>query len=302
MREAAAVFLAGVAAVAAAAAYAVGFVLQHRAAGEVERAGLGLLWRLLHRPAFLLAGVAQAVGLGLQALALGAGSVSVVQVLLVTGLLFSVPLAALQEHRRATGMELLGAALVVVGVGGFLLALRPGEGAVEVSFLRALPVGGTLLGTAGALVLLARELPRLRPAFLAAGSGLCYGLSTGLFKIVVEGALRDGVRVLASWPPYALLGCGMGGLLLTQSAFQRSGLGSPLAVLTLAEPVAAVLVGVLVLDEPLAASLTARALGAVAAITAAVGVVVLSSSPAARWRGPVDPAAVPRETTVGVSP
>ena len=47
---------ASAASIGSAACYAVCAVLQHREAGRVEAGGVALLWRLLHRPAFLAAG------------------------------------------------------------------------------------------------------------------------------------------------------------------------------------------------------------------------------------------------------
>lgn len=278
--------LAGVASIASAACYAVCSVLQHREAGQVDGGGTALLWRLLHRPGFLVAGVVEMAGLGLQAVALALGAVSVVQVLLVTGLLFAVPLSALLERRRATRPELLGAVLVVGGLAAFLLVARPAEGRTHVRLGQAAPAGVALVAGAAVLTAAAMRVDRRRSALLAAAAGLCYGVSSGVFKVVADAAAREGLHVLRTWSPYVLLVLGGIGLLLTQSAFQTSGLGLPLAVLTLAEPAAAVLFGAAVLQERLKASAGALLGEVVAAGVAAAGVLVLSSTPAARLRDP----------------
>jgi len=280
---------ASAASIGSAACYAVCAVLQHREAGRVEAGGVALLWRLLHRPAFLAAGVVEVAGLALQAVALTLGAVSLVQVLLVSGLLFAVPLAALVEHRRATATEAVGAVLCVLGLAAFLVAGRPEEGVAEVPLTRALAVGAPILAGAGALVLLALRAGRLRASLLGAAAGLCYGVSTGAFKLSADGFAQHGLLVLEGWPPYLLVAAGGTGLVLTQNAFRDSGLGLPLAVLTLAEPVAAVLWGSLVLHEHLASSPAARLGQVVAALVAAVGVGLLSTTPAARYKEPAAP-------------
>ncbi len=279
--------LAGAASVGSAGCFAVCSVLQQREAVQETSGGLTLLWRLLHRPLFLLATVVEIAGLGLQALALALGAVSVVQVLLVTGLLFAVPLSALLESRRPTPRELLGALLVVAGLAAFLVAARPAEGVPVVRLVHILPFAGALVGVALALAVAGLRVPRLRGALLAASAGTCYGLSSGLFKVVTDIAGDDGFAVLVTWPPYALVATGALGLVLTQTAFQSGSLGLPLAVLTLAEPCAAVAFGAVVLAERLASSPAARVAEVLAVLAAAAGVVALSTTPAGRLRAPV---------------
>lgn len=294
---------AAVSSVASAGCYAVCSVLQHREAGRVPAGGVTLLLRLLRRPVFLLAGVVEVLGLGLQALALALGAVSLVQVLLVTGLLFAVPLSALLESRRATAVELLGAVLVVLGLGVFLLASRPTEGVSRVALLSAAPLGLGVLAVAAALTLAGIRVRRHRAALLGAAAGACYGLSSGLFKVAADEAGRSGLHVLATWSPFALVAVGGAGLLLTQNAFQSSGLGVPLAVLTLAEPVVAVVFGAVVLQEHLASTPPALAGEVVGALLAALGVVLLSSTPSARLRDPGgSPAVVPEAVLLPAPP
>ncbi len=80
------------------------------------------------------------------------------------------------------------------------------------------------------------------------------------------------------------------GLLLSQTAY-RGGLGAPLAVVTLANPVAAAAIGVTLLGDRLRGGPAGLPAGALGAVLAAWGVVVLSR--AARDVGAVPvPAAV----------
>lgn len=93
-----------VAALGAAAAFAVGSALEQRAAKQ-ERAARPLdprlLFRLMRQPMWLLGWVPEAAGTGLQALALHYGPLVLVEPLLVSGLFLAIPLAADDLHRRA---------------------------------------------------------------------------------------------------------------------------------------------------------------------------------------------------------
>ena len=87
---------------------AIGDVMHQRSAHEVtdEPVGhAGLFLRLLRDRSWWLGSGVAAVGFALQAAALGLGSVLLVQALLVTSLLFALPINAYQRHRRLTRWE-----------------------------------------------------------------------------------------------------------------------------------------------------------------------------------------------------
>jgi len=88
-------------AVLSAVSFALATVSQHRAARTAHPStglGLGLLRRLARRPLWLLGLVSGAVGLALHGLALSRGQLTVVQPVLVSGLLFALPLSLLVER------------------------------------------------------------------------------------------------------------------------------------------------------------------------------------------------------------
>ena len=105
---------------------AIGDVMHQRQAHEVTDEPVGhveLFLRLLRDRRWWLGSAVSAIGFGLQAAALGLGSVLLVQALLVTSLLFALPINAHQQHRRLTRAEwtwamlLAASVLVVVTVG-----------------------------------------------------------------------------------------------------------------------------------------------------------------------------------------
>ena len=264
--------------------------MQHRANQQVESSdtlGAGIMLRLLRRPLFLIATVIEVGGLGLQTIALGLGALVVVQPLLVLGLLLAVPLSAALDHRPLLHGELIGAAMTVAGLGAFLTAARPSVGISTVDLAKALPIAGLLLAVTLSCVLLSQRDGSHRGVWLGLASGALYGVSSGLIKVVATSFGDLGFGVVEHWPFWAMIAIGGSGLILTQHAFAAGGLGAPLAVLTLAEPVAAVIVGRFVLDEHLSGGFGPILVQTVGALIAGWGVWMISTQPGARVRIPV---------------
>src|SRR3984893_19043155 len=96
--------------------YALASVLQHRAAiaqPQEKSMRLSLLGRLVTNPMWLAGIVADGLAFLFQFVALGHGSLILVQPLLVCGLLFALPLGAWFAHTRLTRQDWAGAAGVV---------------------------------------------------------------------------------------------------------------------------------------------------------------------------------------------
>lgn len=125
-------------ALAAAAAFAVAIPLEHRAADRAPDAG-GLssrqvvsFVRAIVRDGWWLAAMAlNTVGFGGHALALHLGGLTVVQPLLVAGLVFAPPVNHWLRREPIRSTELVCAGALVVGLSGFLLIASPGDTTAE---------------------------------------------------------------------------------------------------------------------------------------------------------------------------
>ena len=107
---------------------AIGDVMHQRQAHTVTDEPVGhaeLFVRLLHDWRWWLGSAVSAVGFGLQAAALGRGSVLLVQAVLVTSVLFALPMSAYQQHRRLTRSDWLWAVLLAASVIVILCVLFP---------------------------------------------------------------------------------------------------------------------------------------------------------------------------------
>src|SRR5205807_5181639 len=114
--------------------YAVAAVTQQRAAyaQPLERSlRLSLLINLLRRPLWLVGLTCDLGAFLLQFWALDHGSLVLVQPLLVSGLLFALPLGAVVSHERMTRNDWIGGALVVIGLSAFLIVARPDRGSAD---------------------------------------------------------------------------------------------------------------------------------------------------------------------------
>ena len=272
--------LGAVLALLAATMFAVGSVAQHRAAATTASGAAlnpGLLLRLVRRPLWLVATVADVTGMGLQVVALALAPLVLVQPLLVCGLLLAVPLAALVDHRRPTTRETVGMLLCSLGILVFVLVSHVRGGRDRISFPEALPLLLVCLLLVGVTAVGSARLAKgpARAVLLAAVCGIFYGVSSALVKLVVPG-LSSPWSLLGDWAVYALLLIGGLGFLLNQSAFQAGGLAAPLATLSVLEPITGVVVGLTLLHEHVAQGPLALLAYALATAGVCCGVVLLA--------------------------
>jgi drug/metabolite transporter (DMT)-like permease len=274
-------FLAIVLAVSSAVCYAVSAALQHREAARLSVGGLGLMKALLHRRPWWAAVAVTVAGGVLHVSALGAGQLVLVQPIGVLALVFALPVGARLEGTRVTPRAWTGALCVVVGLPAALSAI-PGHGAVghaASSFSAAATVIVLLTGaTTLAAVRTGRSHPRAAAVLYAIAAALCFGMTSGAAKTVLLG-LGSPAIIAVGLAAAAL------GIVLTQHAYRDGGLGAPLAVLTLADPLTAATVGVIVLGEPLATAPLRVAVGLAGVVVTSTGVVLLTPPTAGRTGG-----------------
>jgi drug/metabolite transporter (DMT)-like permease len=268
-------------ALASAGAYAVAMVLQQRSARTVpDDASLrpSLMVQLLQRRVWLLGLGFNVVAFGLRGLALGRGSLAVVQPVVLMGLFFALLLETRIERRPFTLRESAGSLALVAGLTLFVLAAAPTDGVTDPPTMDWL-VLGAVVGAAALLAVVGatRHVGELRAAWLAGGGALLLALAAALTKLVAEDIAQHQLGVLRVWSPYALLAVGGIGMVVTQSAFQAGPLRASLPVLSVVEPLASILIGAWVFNEHIATALTAR-LGEVSGLALlAAGVVVLTT-------------------------
>ena len=260
---------------------AIGIVVRQRATMDVpqEKGVSTVMLRTLLRRRVWWIGTASAVaGYAFQALALGFGSLLLVQPVLVSALLFALPLSARLAHRRVSRAEWSWALLLTAALAVFVVLARASTGSYSVPVTTTVVVTLVCGIVVGVCVLVATRSTNWRRAvLLAVAVGVMFGVVAVLTKIVMHMVAEGSMLTVFTTPAlYLVVVLGVVATLLQQSAFHAGSLQTSVPTMLVLEPVVAVVLGSVVLGEhvsitglePVALVL---AIGAMAAATVALG-------------------------------
>ncbi len=235
---------------------AIGIVVRQRATMDVpEEQGVSatMVLTLLRRPLWWAGTAAAIAGFAFQALALAYGSLLLVQPILVSALLFALPLSARLANRRVTRGEWLWAILLTAALAVFVLLAKAQPGDYEASVKPTAIV--SLLCTAVVLVCVfvaIRAAGWRKAVLLAIAVGVLFGVVAMLTKLMMHLLTHNGaVDVLMTPLPYLLAVLGVVAVVLQQSAFHAGALQTSVPTMLVLEPVVAVALGAVVLGEHL---------------------------------------------------
>jgi hypothetical protein len=207
-----------------------------------------LFGRLLRSRRWLAGWLINLGGVGTQAAALKVGSVTAVQPLLAAQLLFVLSLASGEQRRWPSRRDWLSAMAVCAGLALLLTAdasSLTGQPHRNRVFIATVCVVG--------LVFVLRQLSRRAFPSLLVGvaAGLCHALNAVYLKLTVEDLYHGGVPApLLDWPVYALAATALSGMLLVQIAFASGPLPPAVAAMSVTNPVASFVLGILAFDAP----------------------------------------------------
>jgi hypothetical protein len=216
-------------------------------------------------------------GVALHVLALNFGTVAVVQALGTLTLLFALPIAALRYRTRIGAAAWADAVLTVAGLAAIMSlsvdsdepALLSGTtvrylGLITVAVVTVLALGGWLSG------------PRLRAVLLAGAAGAAFGISSVLSKAVMAAFTGGGVADVSMVAAGLVLLFSVGGYALGQLSYRGAGLATPLATVSVANPVVAATAGVVVFGESFRFGVIGLSVVAAAGVVMALGVIGLA--------------------------
>jgi hypothetical protein len=262
-----------------------GFVLQQRAAHQAPKAHflhLRLLADLLRKPSWL-AGIATMVaGQLTSAWVIGHLELSLAEPLLASNLIFALLLAAPMSGERVCRTEMAGAVILSAGVAALSVTRSADPSAVSFGSFSHWPAAAAIGALAYGLVHAGRRLSGEQRATLTGiGAGLVFGISDALTRRTMHIVdTHSFAALLTSWPPYCLIATGFVGLWLMESAFNAGPLRASLPAITAAEPVAGILLGILVFGDSVFVSPGMLALRAAGLAALVVGVVMVARAPA----------------------
>ncbi len=234
---------------------AIGDVIHQHSAHEVTDepvSHLELFTKLLRDRRWWLGSLVAAAGFGLQAAALGLGSVLLVQALLVTSLLFALPINARACHRRVTRWEWMWAALLAGAVAVIVTVGNPTEGHSRAS-IETWAAVVVVLGPV--LVLCVVGAGTVKGPASAVLLGFVSGALWGVFAVLTKGVvdrLDHGLWALIRTPElYVWAVVAVAGTAYQQASFRSGSLTAALPTMTVAEPLVGSVLGVVVLGETL---------------------------------------------------
>ncbi|HET7072583.1 MAG TPA: DMT family transporter [Mycobacterium sp.] len=281
---------------------AVGIVTRQRVAQDMpadQAMSEKLLPSLLREPLWWAGTLAAVAGYVFQAVALAHGSLLLVQPLLVSSLLFALPLSARVCHQHISRADWGWALVLTAALSVFVIVGRPHEGhnrpPVQ-AWTLALVVIVPLVTVC--VVAARRASGRVRAMLLAVAVAVLLGMIAVLTKICTHRFAVGGWHGLLTVPaPYVLVALAAILTVVQQSAFHAGSLQASVPIMLVGEPMVAVLLGVVVLGEYLTVRGPA-ALGLAAAVMAMiVATVALARDEAPKSAGTAPPRQQPAPTT-----
>ncbi|MDT5019402.1 MAG: hypothetical protein QOD39_5562 [Mycobacterium sp.] len=237
---------------------AIGDVMHQRQAHEVtdeQVSHIELFRRLLCNRQWWLGSLVAAVGFALQAAALGKGSVLLVQALMVTSLLFALPINARLSHQKVSRWAWMWAVLLAAAVAVIVIVGNPTAGHSRAS----LETWTAVIAVLGPLMVLCAIGARIWSGPISAVLlGVVSGALWGVFAVLTKGVVDRldfsvaGIWSLLRLPElYAWAAVAIAGTAWQQFSFRAGSLTASLPTMTVTEPVVGSVLGVVVLGEAL---------------------------------------------------
>jgi drug/metabolite transporter (DMT)-like permease len=249
-------------------------------APDRETLHLSLLTHALRRGIWLV-GFAFMVGSFLcQALALHLGTLSEVQPILTTELLFLVLILA-TWFRFPIGWRAWFACVAAAGgLAGFLVFAEPTSAAVVPSTPGWILTGAACGGAVALTVALALRGPRWwRALMFGAASAIGFAFTAALIKTVGDYVAMGWTDLFVHWQTYALAVCGLASVFLAQNAFHAGPIAASQTSLVLVDPLASLIIGIGLYGDNLRTSGAYGPLEALSLLVMFVGAAGLARSP-----------------------
>lgn len=236
---------------------AVGIVVRQRATQDVpgdEAMSSAMVTSLVRQPMWWAGTLAAIAGYVFQALALAHGSLLLVQPLLVSSLLFALPLSAKLCGERITWAQWGWATLLTAALAVFVLVGQPREGHNRPPIPAwTLALAITVPSVIVCVVLAHRAVGRVRAMLLGVAVAVLLGMIAVVTKICTHRFAVGSWHALLTVPaPYVLVALAVTVTVVQNSAFHAGSLQASVPIMLVGEPIVAVVLGVVVLGEHLA--------------------------------------------------
>lgn len=263
----------------------VGAQLQHRGVGKVGNlnpAATGALdikqlLALLKRPSWMTGTFFLGLAIVFQLISLGFSPLIVVQPIGAIALVITAILNSRVSKIKLNKQSILAIILSVGGIALFVSiasftavnALITDQDLIEILIILAV-----VLVVFGVLFLIYRK--HLSALYYIIGAGVLYGFVATLAKVVISSFLQNNMTWISWVCLAALLAASALGALFVQNAYSSGPPDLVIAGLTVVDPIVAVTIGIVILDEASQAPVWAVSSFIIAGIVAVVGVFMLA--------------------------
>ncbi len=258
-------------------------LLQQKAASKESsdnQFSLRMLWNLVRNRKWL-AGIGAAVGSYVfQAVALATGPLSLVQPLVVSELVFAVPISARRHRHRLGSREWAGLLAVTGGLALGIVAADPHRGHPIQPFSAWIwPLAGVAaIAIAGVLIGKAISGPVQASLFALSGATVM-ALQSALFSATIASLRANIGHTFVTWEPYALIVASFTGLFLVQNAYQAGPLAASMPVMDAVLPTVSIALGIGLFGEHVRTTLFGLTGAAVGVVLVVTGIIMLDTSP-----------------------
>jgi len=261
-----------------------GFVLQQHAAEQEPQAyflRLRLILDLLRRRRWLLGFGIMISGQLLSAWCVGHLALTLYEPLLATSLIFALALAVPISHQRLRATELIGAVILSCGVATLSLSREPGTPHVSFGSFADWPAAAGIAVIAYVCIHAGhRRSGPTRATLTGVGAGLVFGISDALTRRSVQILDAHSFHgLVTNWAPYCLVAAALIANWLMQNAFNAAPLHSSLPAITAAEPLAGILLGIVVFGDTIDISVGMLAVQAAGIAALVIGVIMVARAP-----------------------
>ncbi len=237
------------AAVGSAAGFGLSTALEHHEVGSAPSGTVALLCHVLRRPMWLLGLTVSVVALALYAVAVDTGALGLVQPILISGIVFALPIRAIMDRDFPSGRELGWAAATCVGLAVFLAAASTSVSNQKPHTL--ISIVFVAVGVPVAALLARRGMGKsgnLSGVLLGGAAGVVSGLMAGVLKLTVTG-MHSPLRLITHWQLWAFIMLAGWVTLLNQHAYREAPLAVSMPIVNILGPLIGISFAAVVFGE-----------------------------------------------------
>lgn len=248
--------------------------------GHAEVGTSSLLLGVIRRPIWSLGLLVMTVSFLLQAVALSHGTLSSIQPVMVTEIVFLAVIIGGWFHGHLGWRELTGSIGTAAGLGTFLTLSSPTGGSASPTVIEWVALSAASVTAVGLSLALARRGSRAsRAASYGVAAAVCFALTAACLKSVTIQWPTGLGEVLTHLQIYGVAAAGAVGLVINQHALNAGPVAASQSALLIVNPVASIIMGTRLFGDQWPRNTAHLISASVGLLVMFVSLVILSGSP-----------------------